>query len=377
MPTRKDMHKFAAWVRSACTSFSVGKKQRACIMQGDGDLGEWLKQTGREVARAAGHELKSVAKDKAASYARSMIGEGLKQELGDAAGAVGQAALKEAKKHGKHKAKQLISKYFGGDGIGRPCAYKIGDLRKAVTTARRANHITGPANREQLMHIGEQHADMKGDIAKQIRRNYMEQTPITVPMLRKMRSIVKESFHPPVSRLNRTDVIRYIYMTAKHLGWSWTQLEGRTMRKNQPRGCRGSAAPGRDAEPPARALGTASKRKPSAYNLFIKRHMAKNQDGDVRERFSDAVEAWRAGAGRRSGAKRAASTRAHKKAAPARERARVSRLKQTAREEYEERGQDPRVARIRGSKIPKKRTSSRLQGRGMYGYGYSSDSDDE
>ena len=58
-------------------------------MEGEGELGEWLKQTGREVARAAGSELKSVAKDKAASYARSMIGEGLKEELGDAAGAVG------------------------------------------------------------------------------------------------------------------------------------------------------------------------------------------------------------------------------------------------------------------------------------------------
>jgi hypothetical protein len=46
-------------------------------MHGEGELGEWLKQTGREVAHAAGSELKSVAKDKAASYARSMIGEGL------------------------------------------------------------------------------------------------------------------------------------------------------------------------------------------------------------------------------------------------------------------------------------------------------------
>ena len=80
-------------------------------MQGEGELGEWLKQTGREVARAAGSELKSVAKDKAASYARSMIGEGLKEELGDAAGAVGKVAMEEAKKHGKHKAKELIDKY--------------------------------------------------------------------------------------------------------------------------------------------------------------------------------------------------------------------------------------------------------------------------
>ena len=38
------------------------------------------------VARAAGSELNSVAaKDKAATYARELIGEGLKEELGDAA----------------------------------------------------------------------------------------------------------------------------------------------------------------------------------------------------------------------------------------------------------------------------------------------------
>ena len=46
----------------------------------------------------------------------------LKEALGDAAGAVGKAALDEAKAQGKHKAKELISKYFGGDGITRPCA---------------------------------------------------------------------------------------------------------------------------------------------------------------------------------------------------------------------------------------------------------------
>jgi hypothetical protein len=123
-------------------------------MEGEGELGEWLKQTGREVARAAGNELKSVAKDKAASYARSLIGEGLKEELGEAAGAVGKAAMTEAKKHGKHRAKELISQYFGGDGIGRPCALKIGELRKAVTAARRSNHVVGKANRTQLMALG-------------------------------------------------------------------------------------------------------------------------------------------------------------------------------------------------------------------------------
>ena len=93
--------------------------QQLYNMEGDG-LGDWLKQTGREVARAAGSELKSVAKDRAAQYAREMIGQGLKEALGDAAGAVGKAAVDEAGRQGKHQAKALISKYFGGDGIGRP-----------------------------------------------------------------------------------------------------------------------------------------------------------------------------------------------------------------------------------------------------------------
>jgi hypothetical protein len=279
-------------------------------MEGEGELGEWLKQTGREVARAAGSELKTVAKDKAASYARSMIGEGLKEELGDAAGAVGKVAMEEAKKHGKHKAKELIAKFFGGDGIGRPCAYKVADLRKAVTAARRANGVTGPANRTQLMALGEAHADLDGRAATQVRRAYMEKSPLTVPMLREMRTLIKAAFHPSVSGMSREQIIRYVYMTAKHLGWSWSQLEGRAVRKNQPRGCRGSAAPGRSGEAPLRALGTAPKRKPSAYNLFIRDHMADNPDGNARERFSNAVDAWKAGQGRRSGAKKAASTRA-------------------------------------------------------------------
>lgn len=57
-------------------------------------IGDWLKQTtGREVARAAGNELKAVAKDRAAQFARDMIGEGLKEALGRAAGAVGKDAV--------------------------------------------------------------------------------------------------------------------------------------------------------------------------------------------------------------------------------------------------------------------------------------------
>ena len=323
-------------------------------MEGDG-LSDWLKQTGREVARAAGSELKAVAKDRAAQYARSLIGEGLKEALGDAAGAVGKAAVDEANRQGKHGAKALISKYFGGEGIGRPCSYTIGDLRKAVTAARRANHITGPANKERLMEIGEQHADIPGKGGDRIRKAYMEQGSArrTVSDLRDMRQEIKSMFHPPVSRMDKNALIRYVYMTAKHLGWKWAQLEGLAPSRRQPKGCRSSKAPGRLEEPPA-----TKKRAPSEYNKFIQRHMASNPGGTVQERFSDAVNAWKNSAGRRSAASKGAQTRAYRRS----ERARMA---QARREVIEEKRADASVrnrqsreaheAKHGSSKIPKKR----------------------
>jgi hypothetical protein len=340
-------------------------------MEGEGSLQNWLKDTGREVARAAGNELKTVAKDKAASYARNLIGMGLKEELnkaagavgqaalnegkkqalksassmlglglkeqlGDAAGAVGKAAMDEAKKHGKHKAKELIGRYFGGDGITKPCSIKIGDLRKAITMARKANHITGPANKEQLMMIGEKHADIPGKGGDRIRRAYMEQGSArrTVSDLRDMRGEIKSLFHPPVSKLNRETLIRYVYMTAKYLGWSWSQLEGIAPSRRQPKGCRGSAAPGRNPDPPA--YGTKAKRKPSAYNTFIKNHMAKNKQGDVRDRFKAAVDAWKASSGRRASAQKGAQTRRNKKE----EKARRAQVRKEIAEEKREAGKE-------------------------------------
>jgi hypothetical protein len=90
-------------------------------MEGEGSLQNWLKDTGREVARAAGNELKTVAKDRAASYARNLIGMGLKEELNKAAGAVGQAALNEGKKQALKSASSMLGfgrgrNAFDGDG---------------------------------------------------------------------------------------------------------------------------------------------------------------------------------------------------------------------------------------------------------------------
>ena len=73
------MHASSHLTPFACILLYVCSETQLVYMEGDGELGEWLKQTGREVARAAGNELKSVAKDKVASYARDLIGMGLKE----------------------------------------------------------------------------------------------------------------------------------------------------------------------------------------------------------------------------------------------------------------------------------------------------------
>ena len=87
---------------------------------------------------------------------------------------------------------------------------------------------------------------------------------------------------------------------ASDLDWTWGKLEGLAPKKRQPCGCRGSAAPGgRNREAPV-----PSKRKPLAYNLFVREYFAENfePDDDASEVFTDATEAWKQRAGRRAGA---------------------------------------------------------------------------
>ena len=257
--------------------------------------------------------------------------------------------------------------------IPRPCSLTVGDLRKAVTRARKRNHITGPANREQMMLVGEAHAEIDDPRAKRIVTDYLEQSPITVPDLRDMRSKIKSFFHPRASAMKMNDIVTYVYWTTKALGWTWSELDGLSPKMRQPRGCRKSQPPGKKRVPPDTALGIAKKRKPSQYNLFLKSYIAKHRgdSDDAKEVFKAATVAWGKSKGRRDGAKRGAATRAHKRAAPARERERVDRLKQTAREVYAEQGQDPAVARRRSMRIPKKRTT----GSGMMMDSDDSDSD--
>ena len=322
-----------------------------------------LREIGRDVASSLGDELKGVAKEKATSFVTEQFGLGFSDALQSAGrdilGSVGDELKGKAKDHVTAMIKEQLGMGYGGAGIARPCSVPVAKLRRAVTAARKANHVTGPANRAQLMHLGETHADMDGKQATRIRRGYMEKTPLPVTELREMRGEIKSYFHPAVSSMRRMqDLVEYVFWTAKDLGWSWTQLDGIAPKTRQPRGCRGSAAPGRSREAPVR-----KKRAPSKYNMFISKHMREHPGDDVRERFTDAVEAWNKGKGRRAGASAAASTRSerrelrddYKRAKAVSTKRRIAGNRRANAAEYERRGRNPAVAAVRSSgRIPKR-----------------------
>ena len=127
-------------------------------MQGDGELKDWLHQTGKDIGKMVGDHLKKAAKDKAVSYAQEMLGSGIADELGMAAKSVAskstahalekagdvtdvasaKAAAKSvgdvAKKEGLNQLTNLAGKYFAGAGTPeqavRACAYNVTTLAK-------------------------------------------------------------------------------------------------------------------------------------------------------------------------------------------------------------------------------------------------------
>jgi len=327
-------------------------------------LKDELREIGRDVAASIGSELKGVAKDKATSFVKEQFGLGFKEELQSAGreilGSVGDQLKGAAKDHVTAMIKEQLGMGYGGNGIARPCSISAANLRKAVTAARKANHVTGKATREQLMELGEGHADLGGKHAAAVVK-YLERSPLTVPMLREMRGLIKGAFHRPVGELAMDDLVDYVFWTAKDLGWSWSQLDAYSAKRRQSRGCRGSAAPGRSREAPVR-----KKRAPSKYNLFIARHMRENPGDDARERFTDAVDAWKRTGKRRAGATKAAATRRMKRDVQEQRRQsetlRVAESKKAASARARARAQTPRAKAIAATRIPRK--SERLQGRG-------------
>lgn len=251
--------------------------------------------------------------------------------------------------------------------IPRPCSLSVGDMRKAVTKARKRNKVTGPARRDEIMEVIEAHIDnLDGTDALEA---IMSKTPLNMTDIHMARAEMKRLFHPRASAMKMQDLINYVYWTTKALEWDWQELDGFSQKQRQPRGCRKSQRPGKSLEPPPTATGTIKKRAPSKYNIFLKNWIRANKDDrdqhgnpvfrNQKEVFLAAVAAWNNSKGRREGAARGARRRAYKKAAPQREAERVERLKQIAADVEKERRQDPRVQAIRASPKIQRRRSTR------------------
>ena len=62
--------------------------------------------------------------------------------------------------------------------IARPCSLSVGDMRKAVTKARKRNKVTGPARRGEIMEVIEAHIDnLEGTDALE---EIMSQSPLNM-----------------------------------------------------------------------------------------------------------------------------------------------------------------------------------------------------
>ena len=117
-------------------------------------MSDWLKETGKEVAKAAGDDLKGMAKEKAVAWVKEQFGMGLADELKSAGKEVATAAAEELKGQAKKKALDYVKSLFSGAGTAEQavklCAYSVGTLRKAVTRYRR--DLAASPNRYLLAH---------------------------------------------------------------------------------------------------------------------------------------------------------------------------------------------------------------------------------
>ena len=279
-------------------------------MQGDGELKEWLHETGRDIGKMVGTHLKKAAKDKAVSFAQEQLGLGLADELGMAATSVAKksaahaleqasgvtdvASAKEAaksvgdvaKKEGISQLSNLANKYFGGAGTPaqavRVCAYNVTTLRKIVTKYRRELSAISPT---EFLRVHAKIGLATNTIRLKSKRRmnerlalFLEYTSKTArsggySAVEKKRLVktLKKKFHgTPPSKMGRDQLISYIYSTARDLDVNWTpHFESFVESKRIRKGCKRKAGPGQaeyDATP-------GKKRAPSAYNKFVREHM--------------------------------------------------------------------------------------------------------
>ena len=284
-------------------------------MQGDGELKDWLHETGKDIGKMVGTHLKKAAKDKAVSYAQEMIGEGLADELGMAAKSVAKKsaahALKQAgsvtdaasakaaaKSVGQAAAKEcvsqlgnLASKYFGGAGTPaqaiRVCAYNVTVLRKIVAQFRRQLFSANPAEFLRMhAEIGLKSGVFKISAKDRTTRERLEiflqsasstarQGGYSAAKKREIVKRLKQKFHGKVpSKMTRDHLISYIYSVARDLNVDWEPMfESHAVSKRVRKGCRGKAGPGQDLYDGR----PAQKRPPSAYNKFVRENMLSYQ----------------------------------------------------------------------------------------------------
>ena len=252
-------------------------------MQGEGELKDWLRETGKDIGKMVGDHLKKAAKDKAVSFAQEQLGLGLADELGMAAKSVAKkstahaleqasgvtdaasakAAAKSvgevAKKEGISQLSNLADKYFGGAGTPaqavRVCAYNVTTLRKIVTKYRRELSAMSPTEFLRIhakigMKTNTIRLKSKRPLSERLAL-FLEYTSKTArsggySAVEKKRLVktLKKRFHgTPPSKMNRDQLISYIYK-----------------RKTGPGSAEYDATPGK-------------KRAPSAYSKFVREMM--------------------------------------------------------------------------------------------------------
>ena len=285
-------------------------------MQGDGELQDWLKDTGRDIGKMVGEHLKKAAKDKAVSYAQEQLGLGLADELGMAAkavasksashaldkagdvtdGASAKAAAKSvgevAKQEGLSQLKNLAGKYFGGAGTPeqavKACAYNVTVLRRIVTKFRRDLNSMSV---DEFLRI---HATIglatntiglkKNKPFNERIGTYMEylakgprQGGYSMKEKRDMVRRLKKKFHSkPVSKMNRENLVRMIYGVAYDLSIDWTPyFEGMPQARRIPKSCAKAVGPGSVRHTEAGVLPSKGpKRAPNAYAKFVREMMS-------------------------------------------------------------------------------------------------------
>ena len=101
-------------------------------------LKDELREIGRDVASSLKDELKGVAKEKATAFVKEQFGLGFKDELKAAGRDILDEVGSQLKGAAKDKATELIREQlglgYGGSGIARPCAIRVGTQRETMRT---------------------------------------------------------------------------------------------------------------------------------------------------------------------------------------------------------------------------------------------------